>query len=57
MAYGDWYIIDEDKDNIVGVYTGTEDEAVEWFKACKEERDPGASSYWDTWSLFKRVEV
>ena len=54
MKYLDGYIVDEDENKIVGEFFGEEKEAVEWFKACKEERNPDVSSYWNTWSLYRR---
>lgn len=52
-----WYIIDEDEQEIVGYYIGTEAEVKKAFEELKEARVPGSDNYWNTWSLFKRVAV
>lgn len=52
-----WYIIDEDEQEIIGFYIGTEAEVKKVLEELKDARAPGSDNYWNTWSLFKRVAV
>lgn len=54
MKFWQWYVIDEDTNEIVAEFVETEQDAVRKFEELKENRNPMSETYWNTWTLFRR---